>query len=216
MGLAAVASPPVYATVPKRWPNSTIVCLGGGASLTQDDVDYCRGKAPVIAINDAHRLAPWADVLYSGDKLWYAQYQGVPAFQGLKYTIESAQGRGRAHVARWPEIQVLRHTGQTGLELSPDGLRTGQNSGAQAINLAMHFGARRILLLGYDMGGLHWFGSHPKPLSNRSDYGYFLQMMATMAKPLREQGITVINCSPISAMTCYPKQPLREVLGAVL
>src|SRR5690606_8383467 len=34
--------------VPRRWPNSTVVCLASGPSLTPEDVAFCRGKAPVI------------------------------------------------------------------------------------------------------------------------------------------------------------------------
>ena len=39
--------------VPSLCPGGTVVCLGGGPSLHADDVDYCRGKATVVAINDS-------------------------------------------------------------------------------------------------------------------------------------------------------------------
>ena len=54
-------------SVPKLWPNSTVVCIGTGPSLTQADVDLCCSQARVIAVNDAYRMAPLADVLYAAD-----------------------------------------------------------------------------------------------------------------------------------------------------
>ena len=59
--------------IPKMWTNSVAVCLGGGPSLNKEDIEYCREKKGVrfIAINDAYRLAPFADILYAADKKWW-------------------------------------------------------------------------------------------------------------------------------------------------
>jgi hypothetical protein len=72
--------------------------------------------------------------------------------------------------------------GPVGLDSRPDrsaGARTEQR--LQAINLAVHLGAARIILLGYDlsparMGG-HWFGDHPEPIP--SPYEGLRQCYAT-------------------------------------
>jgi hypothetical protein len=77
----------VTPSVPKLCPGGTVVCIGGGPSLTRDDVDYCRGKAFVIAINDAYKLAPWADALYACDGLWWRWHKGVPSFDGPKFAL---------------------------------------------------------------------------------------------------------------------------------
>ena len=113
--------------VPKLWPGSTIVCLGGGPSLTPTDVDACSfGRLRIVAINDAYRLAPMADVLYASDGKWWTWEKGVPTFTGPKYAIDPP-------AATWPGVEVLTNTGPLGLELDPSGLRTGKNSGYQAI-----------------------------------------------------------------------------------
>lgn len=52
----------------------TIVCVASGESLTRADVNYCRGKARVLAINDNYRIAPWADWLYACDGRWWDVY----------------------------------------------------------------------------------------------------------------------------------------------
>lgn len=196
-----------YATVPHLCVGGTVVCLGGGPSLTPADVDYVRGKASVIAINDAYRLAPWADVLYACDARWWEWHRGVPSFQGLKFSLQK-------RAAQWPGVRVLRNTGTEGLERKPTGLRTGRNSGYQAINLARHLGAVRVLLLGYDMqhtgGKTHWHGDHPG--SPPSYVGSFRSSFKALAQVLHEYQLTIINCSRETALSCFPRQAIDDVL----
>jgi len=203
-----VKAPTLYA-VPTLWPGSTVVCIATGPSLTQADVDYCRGKAPVIVVNDAHRLAQWADVLYACDAKWWRHYEGVKSFTGLRFSIDP-------RAKPWG-VQVLQNTGREGLELQPTGLKTGKNSGAQALNLAVHFGAKRVVLLGYDMsqppkGPSHCFGEHPKQVDSRRPYGDFIAGFQSMAPALRAVGVEVVNCSRVTALTCFPRQDLTQAL----
>jgi hypothetical protein len=202
----------VVVPVEKLWPKSTIVCLGTGPSLTQADVDFCRGKARVIAVNNAHEIAPWADVLYAADAKWWRRFNGVPAFRGLKYSIlpNSSQRNFRPE---FPDIRLLGNTGMRGLERDPSALRTGCNSGYQAINLAVHLGATQIVLLGYDMHGDHYFGSHPDKA--KPPFALCLSAFPTLVAPLAEIGVSIVNCTPGSALTCFPMAPLSSVLEEV-
>ena len=195
-----------YATVPKRW-EGTIVCLATGPSLTQADVDMVRGKADaVIAISNAIDLAPWADVLYSCDGKWWTWRQGMPSYTGLKYAL-------KRDARKWASqgVQMLKHAGREGLAKAPDSLCDGGNSGYQAINLAVHMGAQRILLLGYDMRGDHFFGSHAD--KSRPNFGVCLAMFPTLVKPLAAAGVEVINCTRKTAITCFPRMSLEAALG---
>ena len=199
---------PARMRVERRWPGCTVVCFGGGPSLTRADVDVCRGRMRAIAINTAYQLAPWADVLYGCDAKWWAWHRGVPTFRGLKYALEPKAGA-------WPNAQVLENTGRTGLELAPTGLRHGKNSGYQAINLAVHLGAARIVLLGYDLqlgprGEHHWHGAHPNRVAPFLEVDAFF---LTLVQPLAALGIEVLNCSRRTALTAFPRRPLEEVLG---
>lgn len=202
--------------VPRLWPGETAVILGGGSSLTQADVDYCRGKARVIAIKEAYWLAPWADLLYAAEpKWWRFNYAGAQSFAGLKYAIEHNPTLETADWSTWPDVQVLRNTGDHGLELDPTGLRTGFNSGYQAINLAVHLGAVKVILLGFDCwvgptGEQNWFGPHPNHL--RSFYPLFLQAFATLADPVKAAGVEVINASRFTVLAAFPRVPLESVL----
>lgn len=201
-------------TVPRLWPDETVICLATGPSLTQADCDAVRDRARVIAINDAHRIAPWADVLYSSDRRWWPFYQGVPSFTGLKYGIGSFDGACNRFPS-CPDVQVLKNTGDSGLELQPTGLKTYANSGGAAINLAVHLGATRIVLLGYDMGGDHFFGRHPSALNQQSPFRLFIKLIGTMGPPLAAIGVSVINASRQTALRCFPRASLSDALSAV-
>lgn len=184
-----------------------MVCLGTGASLTPADVEVCRGHARVIAINNAYTICPLADAMYAGDQKFWRWVQGAPDFAGLKYTVEPQK-------PRWPGLEVLRHDGgrdAPGLCLDPDGLRTGYNSGYQAINLAVHFGAARIILLGYDMHGAHFFGHHPD--NTAPPFALCLEHFETLVAPLAALGVSIVNCTPHSALRCFPMAPLVDVLA---
>lgn len=115
-------------------------------------------------------------------------------------------------VDRW-RVTVLGNTGIEGLELSPRALRNGRNSGCAAINLAVHFGAVRVLLLGYDMGGSHWFGQHPQKLRSNPPYESYIAAFATLVEPLHRIGVTVINCSRRTNLTTFRRAPLAESLS---
>lgn len=214
MTLVAVAH---RVEVPRCWSGETVVCLASGPSLTQADVDRCRGKH-VIAVNDAVRLAAFADVLYSSAGEWWHRHLGMPEFRGMKFAVEPKRMAGRIRIrteyTRWPDIQVLRHSGHTGLSLEPDALRTGHNSGYAAVNLAVLFGARTVILLGYDMGfskgQKHFFKESGQV--QPSPYETFIRAFATMVEPLKQAGVEVVNCSRISKLECFPKADLSDVI----
>jgi hypothetical protein len=197
--------------VPKLWPGETCVLFGGGPSLTPADVDAVRGRARVIAINDAYTCAPWADVLYACDAKWWGWHHGAPTFHGPKYSVDPAS-------AKWPGVQVLANTGPLGLELAPTGLRTGKNSGYQAIGLAVHLGVARVLLLGFDMdpapdGRTHWHGDHPD--HQPSPYAAMLAAFPSLVEPLAELGVSVVNCSRRTVLTAFPCARLEDELARV-
>lgn len=205
--------PKVKTVVPKLCPGGTVVCLASGPSLTRDDVEHVRDRvAAVIAVNDTYKYAPFATALLASDAGWWVVHQGVPSFGGLKYCLQAVPTN------KCPGVLQLRDTGLEGIETDPTGLRTGRNSGAAAINLAVHFGAARIVLIGYDMQAVrgerysHFFGHHPFPLRGNSDYMMFRRMYDGMVEPLRTLGVDVINCSRETALKAFPCRPLRDVL----
>ena len=92
----------------------------------------------------------------------------------------------------------------------------GRNSGAGALLLAAHWGAERIIMLGYDCeyapdGKRHWHGDHPRGLGNCVSIGKFPAQFSAMAGRL--EGIDVINASRHSILTLWPRVNLEAALG---
>jgi len=195
--------------VPPLCPGGTVVCLGCGPSLVKADVDWAHAKgATIIAVNDAYTLAPFAAALMASDGAWWIHKK--PAFAGLRYSLDPSASRVKG-------VIVLKNTGTDGIEQDPAGLRTGRNSGAAAVNLAVHFGAKRIILIGYDMGHQsskrsHFFGNHKFPLRDGSPFPVFIEAFKRQVNPLKQLGIEVVNCSRQTALTCFPRLPLEDAL----
>lgn len=201
--------------VPKAWVGETAVLVATGPTLDLDEVQWCRGRARMVVINNAYELAPWADAMYATDAQFWRWHNGAPTFAGPKWSMWHSAWNGLN--VKYPDVQLLRNTGPSGLEHEPSGLKNGRNSGYAAVNLAYHYGVTRILLLGYTMqraaGRSHYFGEHPN--KSQSPYSQFRQRFVSIVKPLQKKGVEVINCTKGSALTCFPMGNVREVLDAV-
>ena len=214
---AARPGPDIW-SVPPLWRGETAACLGGGPSLTRDQVDACRGRARLIAINDALFLAPSADLHYVCDWRWHQWHRDEPGlveFAGLKVTLDRTLAGA---VPGWKLIENDDGNGRDGLSDRRTAVKTGRNSGYQVINLAVHLGVRRILLLGYDMraepGRTHWFGDHPVQTNPTIYARTMLPGFATLVEPLKALGVEVVNCTPGSALGVFPGVGVEEALNA--
>lgn len=85
------------------------------------------------------------------------------------------------------------------------------------MNLAALWGARRLILVGYDMGPIngkeHFFGLHPKTLKRDSPYASMIRNFDQIASDLASMGVAVVNCSAESHLKCFNKMPLAEACG---
>ena len=88
------------------------------------------------------------------------------------------------------------------------------NSGAGAISLAVQGDATRIILLGYDCqktgDKAHWHGDHPPQLGNAQYIDKWLVRFEDQARAFKD--IDIINCSRQTALTCYKRGDLDEIL----
>lgn len=93
---------------------------------------------------------------------------------------------------------------------------SGRNSGAGAMALAERFGARRIILLGYDCkisgGKTHWHGDHPKPLGNAGSVGKWPAQFADMAGQLGH--VDIVNATRDTALKHWPEVSLEQALAS--
>lgn len=125
-------------------------------------------------------------------------------FRGLKVSQDAGGceefGLHRVTLARDDRGNIAH-----AIQAEPGTIGGGGNSGFQALNLAIQFGARRILLLGYDMHGGHWHGDHPAGMAQPKDdtMARWRRAFQANAPLIAAMGVEVINCTPGSALTCF-------------
>jgi hypothetical protein len=197
-----------------------VVVVATGPSLTAEVAARVRrARWPeetcrVVAVNDAFRLLPYADILYACDEKWWRIHIDAvrKTFHGERWTSHDPHGSNDKRNV--PEDWGLKFVaGSHGGVFSTDPRRIayGSNSGFQAINLALLKGATRVVLVGFDMGGRgHFFGDHPEGLHNRDDYRAFLPEFRDAARHCR---VPIVNATPKSALDCFPRVDLEEELA---
>jgi hypothetical protein len=201
------------------WAGATVVVLGGGPSLTIEQVERVRGAAKCVAVNNAYQIAPWADMLYAADARWWIEHPDALNFAGLKCAVENGADRFPAVVHVIPAATLpirLQHY------VPPAGnkeLIAGRNGVHQALNIAVLAGATKVLLLGCDGrlgtdGKTHYHGGHGKTLS-QDFFDGMRKSFSAQENVLLARGVTVLNCSPGSAIDSFPKVGLREELARV-
>lgn len=201
--------------ISKVWDNACIVAAPG-PSLTKEVAEQCRGFH-VVAVNDAHRLFPFADVLYGCDPEWWNYYLGVPEFRGEKWSSHGDYDDKTATAAKH-RLRLVHGKNSVGFSFNCRRIHYGDNSGFQAINLAGHkIGWNgTIVLVGFDMrmvdGKRHFFGEHPDCL-RKTTTGYTKWKISfNAASKALPPNCKIINCTPDSALQCFPMKPLRKVL----
>lgn len=190
--------------------SKTVVILAGGPSLTREDVEYVESaNVDIIGINDAYRICNKLTILYACDRRWwFHHYARVADLSFRKISLENAG---------YPRIEQMVNDGENGLSFEWPKLRTGKNSGYQAINLAILLGYKKLVLLGYDMqhtgGKTHWHGDHPKPLNNSPicRINDWIGLFNNMVKELPDD-MTIINATRGTALECFPRMDLKKAL----
>lgn len=204
------------------WRNRTVAVVATGPSLTASDADLLARRRKsgtddfrVLAVNDAYRLLPDADLLYACDEKWWRAHDGVRHFAGERWT--QSTNRGLECAARFG-LRVVESVPGARPSDDPARIAQGHNSGFQAVNLAVLAGASRIILVGFDMnspgGRKHFFGDHVgESLNVAPAFHLFIQAFNAAAPVYAARGIEIVNASRSSALSCFPRLDLERVLS---
>jgi hypothetical protein len=207
--ITATWTAPALWSVPREWPGERCFLLCGGESLKAQRAIVPTLKGRIIAVKHGVLLRPDADVLFfAGERPAEVAPPLLKAFKG-KYIVV----RGRGHQV-FPDSskRVGRPTEHDRFCDDPTQV-CGFDAGTSAINLAVHFGATEIVLLGYDMLGGRWFNgevAHYLPNPPESDFQRHMGPLPGIAADAKAKGILIVNCSPISRVECFEKRPLLE------
>jgi len=156
-------------------------------------------------------------------QFWDHYWDKIKDFRCHKWTSHPALQAKRPEGLRWIEGRW-----ETGISTDSSYIHYHHGSGPQILNLAYHYGCRIFLLIGWDMrypGKVtrtqytkprHFFGEdaltskHFPNTGNEGELAGLIDEMATI-RP-ENYGITIVNCTPDSAMTCFPMMGLDEAL----
>jgi hypothetical protein len=222
------------------WEGGEAWIIGGGASMPRifgvpgniiSDVQ--EGRVPykvyadylkplydknVIATNTAFKLGSWISVLYYCDKqFWLANRDSLAEFHNLKVT--DVGNMPPRFEEEHHNIKKMKRDNAAGICEDPGMIKWNRNAGGGAINLAYHFGVRRILLLGYDMkadrnGKTHWHTGEPNykhPTPDRT-FVRFLKMYPFIKRDADRLGLEILNVTDNSALDVFPKVKLKDIL----
>lgn len=148
---------------------------------------------------------------------WDMYYSDIRHYRCSKWTWDetTAKRYGINHIkGKWAD----------GLSTDPWCIHYHHGSGPQMVNLALHYGVKTMVLLGWDMrypprGNRHYFGEYPKELQHwpktgpNGEFTGLIKEMETI-KPT-DYGIEIINCTPESALTCFPMMTLADFLRGI-
>lgn len=158
-----------------------VALLAPGPSMSQALADSLRGQM-VGVVGNCFELAPWAAFLVAQDRAWWRSHPAAMTFAGRRFSANRIDG----------------------LELVP-GAQTRWNSGVLALHAAVHcIGAGRIWLYGFDMRGTHYFGPYTNGLSNTTAASRDRHLKQYRAWAATHRSVEVINCTPGSALDCFP------------
>lgn len=187
----------------------TVVCIGTGPSLTIEQIETARSKGfRLFGCNRVFEVVPDLEVLYGCNcAFWDRYHQHLAEHPAQKWTtnLQAARRYGLNWIGeRWG----------AGLCEDPKVIYHGHGSGYSLLGIAHKLGARRILLLGYDMkfapdydgyaqrpgsAPRHFFGEYPPELQHwpKQPFTDLIPLYAA----IREQGLVeLINCTPGSAL----------------
>lgn len=147
---------------------------------------------PMGAVGNAYELAPWARFIASTDAGWWrrnpkAKETGADLYSMLKT----------------PDVE----------QVSIPGMSSSVNSGVLALACAKQAGATRIILLGFDMHGTHFFGPYTNGLRNTPPHQRAQHMKQYREWARLNKGVEVLNATPGSALTVFPMVDLDACLA---
>ena len=191
------------------WEDEDVYVIGGGTSLASFDWSLLHGRH-TIGCNAAFALGvDVCNICYFADKKWWdAFHEELAEYTGLVVT-DQPQLKGIA--PEW--VHVMRRQSEG---LGTNAIGFNSNSGCAATNLALILGAKRVLLLGFDMrlSAEHKPNWHDKVIdrANPDLYVRFRRGFDRVKTCLPQvfPGCEIINVTDGSNLDCFPKVGVAE------
>lgn len=197
--------------IPREWAGERCFILCNGESIRAQRHLIPRLQGRFIAIKEAVRLRPDADVLFvAAEKRVDIVPDLFKVFTG-RYVI----ARNKVPASYPASVKRVSRTKDHTQLCDLSSQVCGYDCGTSAINVAYHFGATEIILLGMDMRGDRWCNgefAHPMPHIPEHHHARHLSVLPDIAADAKRKGLRIVNCSPITRVTAFERQPLEAFL----
>ena len=196
-----------YYQIKPIYKDRTVFILGGGPSLPSSLDGLDLSNVPVIGVNNAFRF-PNVDVLWFADSRFYWWYRkDVDKFKGLKLTY-NRHPELMGSVEYIPGLNIVN--GKPGAGISKTKIMFSASSGGSSINVAYKLGAKRVILLGFDMRYVgnesNWWDysefQEPRKI-RRKPYDAFINPFNKIKKDAEVLGLEILNATPDSALDMF-------------
>lgn len=197
--------------IPQEWVGERAYVLCNGESIRGQRHLIPQLKGRIVAIKEAMLLRPDADVWFiAAEKKVDICVPMFPQFKGAYVVARNKVPQDYpAYVKR-----LCRTKDHTQWNQIPNHV-CGYDSGTSAIDVAIHFGATEVVVLGMDMTGNRWCNgelAHPMPVIPRAHHLKHQSVLPALAKDARRKGIRIVNVSPTSVVTAFEKGRVEDWL----
>lgn len=211
------------------WHNQRCFIIGGGPSLLGFDFNRLKGQGRIIVCNRSFLDVPFADMMIAMDLDLYrwihsgglskkmncraekiAILRKFNQFEGFKVWIEVGNSRkdGIYYVHNFRLPKITRNFKQ--------GIYTGNNTGVGALMAAIVLGCDPIYLMGIDCKHQgkksHYHAGYPQSQVEKTAKS-FANHFEFVSRPIKRQGIRVVNLNSDSGLRCFPFSTIDEVLN---
>ena len=175
--------------------------IASGPSVAADDLAFVKRQSGLkIAVNSSIFSAPWADICFAMDHVWWRTYHNQVK------QLKCERWSSSVNCAQYG-VQIIR---KNRMDAPVKQGVSGNNSGLQACRFAYIRGADEIILLGVDCkhheGRAHHHPDHPAPMTNATKPGKWGEHWKIV---LERMDARVINTSPICELDCFEYADLR-------
>lgn len=210
-----------------RYLGETALIIGTGPSLTRDVIDLCNASTlKKFGVNNVWQVID-LDVFHACNDFYFTEYWN----KGLS-EIRAEQWTNHPDIVKQcPGTKYIKHhpnNEQPGLSRDRSYTHRHHGSGPQMLNIAYHYGIKTMLLVGWDMhypGKIdrhnyskprHFFGDdicsgkHFPMTGNQGEFTGLIKEVCSIHP--EDYNIEIYNCTPGSALTCFPMMHLRDAL----
>jgi hypothetical protein len=205
---------------PPWWDDRPVAIVGNGPSLKGFDVERLR-PFHVLAVKGAMFNIPFAKAGFGLDIPRYHEWREILGTLSYPVFWATVQVKFLGELPHAKNLQVIRRVDISDLSDDPSAICSGGTSGFGAVNLAWLKRGRRMLLLGFDynadQGGYTDRRAYVEQRPQDQDrWIAWAKNFNKLKRRTDALGLTIVNASPTSRITAFPRMDIDAALKEFL